>query len=212
MKNDAISNQAAATIRAMVVSGHILDGERINEVQLSKKLGISRTPIREGLGQLAAEQFVTLIPRRGFFAAALTPEEFSDLYDLRPIFDVEALILGGQPSSDEIDAIEGANRRFIKAKPGMAAVEADEVFHRLLIARCPNKVLLNYVENLMLRTQRYELALFRDTPPLQHAGEQHEKIIQALRAQNMELAAQHLRNNLTSGKDPILNWLSARSE
>lgn len=212
VQSEAISNQAAATIRNMIINGQILDGERINEVQLSKKLGISRTPIREGLGQLAAEQFVRLIPRRGFFAAELSPQEFSELYDLRPILDIEALILGGQPSNFEIDAIEAANKAFVLSKPGMDAVEADEHFHRLLLARCPNSVLLCIIENLMLRTQRYELALFRETSPMQHAGDQHEKIITSLRKQNMAKAAKHLRDNLTSGKAPILAWLSARSE
>ena len=212
MPNEAVSNQAAATIRAMIINGHILDGERINEVQLSKTLGISRTPIREGLGQLVAQQFVRIIPRRGFFAFALTAQEFSELYDLRPILDIEALILGGQPMDIEIDAIETANTVFLRSKPGAAAVEADENFHRLLLARCPNKVLLSYIENLMLRTQRYELALFRETKPVQHAGDQHAKIISALRNKDMAMAAKHLRQNLTSGKAPILDWLSARSE
>lgn len=210
--NEAVSNQAAATIRAMIINGQILDGQRINEVQLSAKLGISRTPIREGLGQLVAEQFVRLIPRRGFFAFELTAQEFSDLYDLRPILDVEALILGGQPSTTEINAIEAANKTFIRSKSGLAAVESDEAFHRTLLARCPNSVLLTYIENLMLRTQRYELALFRETTPVEHAGEQHERIIDALRNKDMTMAAEHLRKNLTNGKGPILDWLSSRSE
>lgn len=212
LRNTPVSNQAAATIRTMIINGQILDGERINEVQLSKKLGISRTPIREGLGQLVAEQFVRLIPRRGFFAFELTPQEFSELYDLRPILDVEALILGGQPSDIEIDAIEAANKVFLSSRSGLASVEADEAFHRILLTRCPNRVLLSYIENLMLRTQRYELALFRETMPVEHAGDQHNRIIRALRNKNMTMAAEHLRKNLTSGKGPILDWLSARSE
>lgn len=208
--NKAISNQAATIIRRMIVEGEISDGDRINEVHLSQHLNISRTPIREGLGQLVAEQFVEIIPRRGFFARELTASEFSNLYDLRPILDVEAFTLGGQPTTLEIDAIEKANLAFNKAGPGNAAVDADEAFHRLLLARCPNKVLMEFIESLILRTRRYELALFREATPIQSAGNQHALIIKALRDQDMSTAAKCLRDNLTSGKAPIITWLSTR--
>ncbi len=208
--SEAISSQAATIIRTMIVEGKISDGERINEVHLSHHLNISRTPIREGLGQLVAEQFVENIPRRGFFARELTVSEFSNLYDLRPILDVEAFTLGGQPSTSEIDAIEAANQGFNEAEAGSAAVDADEAFHRLLLARCPNKVLMEFIESLILRTRRYELALFRETTPIQSAGNQHALIIKALRDLDMATAAKRLRDNLTSGEAPILTWLSVR--
>ena len=208
--SEAIASQAATVIRTMIVEGEISDGERINEVHLSRQFNISRTPVREGLGQLVAEQFVKNIPRRGFFARELTASEFSNLYDLRPILDVEAFTLGGQPSTAEIDTIEAANQGFHEAAPGNATVNADDFFHKLLLARCPNKVLMGFINSLILRTRRYELALFRETTPTQFAGNQHALIIKALRDQDMAIAAKHLRDNLTSGKAPILKWLSAR--
>lgn len=208
--SEAISSQAATIIRTMIVEGEISDGDRINEVHLSKHLNISRTPIREGLGQLVAEHFVDSIPRRGFFVRELAASEFSNLYDLRPILDVEAFIIGGQPTTIEIDAIEVANQDFHEAYAGNAAVNADEAFHRLLLARCSNKVLMEFIESLILRTRRYELALFRETTPIQSASNQHALIIKALRDQDMAIAAKHLRDNLTSGKAPILEWLAAR--
>lgn len=194
----------------MIIDGAISDGDRINEVQLSRKLHISRTPIREGLGQLVAEGFVEIIPRRGFFACPLSAEEFSDLYDLRPLLDPEALILGGQPSSSKIDGLEKANEIFLNAQPGVEAVNADENFHRLLIAGCRNNVLLGVIDNLMARTRRYELALFRETAPVSFAADEHRMIIKALRDQRLQTAAKHLHSNLTSGKGPILDWLAER--
>jgi DNA-binding GntR family transcriptional regulator len=194
----------------MIVNGDIPDGQRINEVQLSQQLGISRTPIREGLGQLIAEQFVEIIPRRGFFARELTAREFSDLYDLRPLLDPVALTLGGQPSPLEIDAIDEANETFLNATSGVDAVIADEVFHKLLLVRCPNAVLMGMIDNLMVRTRRYELALFRSAPPQQAAVDQHAQIIAALREGDLPTAADRLRDNLSSGKAPILEWLAAR--
>ena len=208
--NEAITTQAAAVIRSMIIDGEILDGQRINEVQLSRQLGISRTPIREGLGQLIAEHFVEIIPRRGFFARELTSDEFSDLYDMRPLLDPEALLIGGQPSHHEIDTIEAANESFLNADGDVEAVNADEAFHRALLAHCPNAVLLGVIENLMARTRRYELALFRHASAKRVAGDGHARIIAALRNEDVATAAKALRDNLTGGKAPILDWLSAR--
>lgn len=209
-RSQAASEQVADIVRSMLIEGYIKDGQRINEVRLSEKLNVSRTPLREGLGQLVAEDFVEMIPRRGFFARELSSAEFSDLYDMRPILDPHALSIAGLPSPQEIDKIEAANHKFLNAKSGIAAVKADEVFHRLLIQRCPNLVLLGLIENLMKRTLRYELALFRETSPIQFAGNQHALIIEALRREDMDAAAQCLRDNLTSGKGPILTWLENR--
>ena len=206
------STQASRVIREMIINGELVDGERINEVHLSEQLGISRTPIREGLGQLITEQFIDVIPRRGFFVRELSPSEFSDLYDLRPLLDPHALLIGGLPSDGQIDAIERSNDAFLKARTRERAVKADEVFHRTLLARCPNLVLLNLIENLIARTQRYELALFRNTAAQYSAGDTHAKIISALRDQDLPSACEYLRQNLTDGKQPILDWLASRTQ
>lgn len=210
LASEPVSKQAAGVIRSMIIDGEIQDGQRINEVHLSEQLGISRTPIREGLGQLIAEQFVEVIPRRGFFARELTAHEFSDLYDMRPLLDPVALKLSGQPQPHEVDALEEANNKFLNANGGVEAVNRDDTFHRLLLKRCPNAELLGVIENLMARTRRYELALFRHTSSRQVAGDGHAKIIAALRQQDLAAAAESLRENLTSGKAPILDWLSER--
>jgi DNA-binding GntR family transcriptional regulator len=68
------------------------------------------------------------------------------------------------------------------------------------------------INNLMLRTRRYEVALFRETQPIQVANDEHEKIILAIKNQELERAAKLLRQNLTSGKKPILDWLESRSK
>ena len=59
-------------IRSMIIQGEMADGERLNEVHLSDRLGVSRTPVRESLNQLVVDGFIELIPRRGFFVRELS--------------------------------------------------------------------------------------------------------------------------------------------
>src|SRR5262245_12437793 len=70
-----ISDAAASAVRAMIIEGELSEGERINEVHLAEKLGVSRTPLREALNRLAAEGTIFARPRLGYYVRPLTLAE-----------------------------------------------------------------------------------------------------------------------------------------
>ena len=207
----SISSQAADEVRRRIVSGELAAGARINEVQLAAELGISRTPLREGLGQLVAERVVLTEPRRGFFVAPLGIAEFEQLYDIRPLLDPEALRLAGIPSPASLDRLERINRRLLAAKTPPAAIDLDDQWHLELLAACPNRVLVELIELIIGRTRRYEYALFRETGNVWTAGTEHESIVAALRRGDLAAACRFLEQNMRSGKAPIVAWLTERS-
>src|SRR5256886_12952136 len=88
---DNISDSVAAELRRRIVDGRLPAGERINEVHLSRELGVSRTPLREALSRLAAGGALTAVPRFGFFVRPPTSDELEQIYDIRPIRDPAAL-------------------------------------------------------------------------------------------------------------------------
>src|SRR5436309_2715334 len=102
---DNISDAVAIELRNMIVDGHLPAGERINEVHLSKQLGVSRTPLREALARLTQEGALRQVPRIGYFVRALTLEEFEQIYAIRPLLDPEALRLAGLPSSGRMERL-----------------------------------------------------------------------------------------------------------
>lgn len=193
------------------MNGSLADGARINEVHMAEELGVSRTPLREGLGQLVAENIVTAEPRKGFFVASMTVAEFEQLYDIRPLLDPEALRAAGIPSSANLDRLEKLNRRMLSAKTPSAAIKLDNAWHMELLAGCPNQVLIELIEQLIVRTSRYELALFRETKNVWTAGNEHDLIIAALRDGDLSAACARLKRNMQSGKAPIVEWLKQRS-
>ena len=207
-----ISDQAAASIHEMIVDGTLADGERINEVHLAEALGVSRTPLREGLGRLVAQGVVTTEPRRGFFVVPLTMSEFEQLYDIRPILDPEALRLSGIPSSDSLARLEKLNRKLLSTKTPSLAIDIDNAWHMELIAGCPNKILIELIQQQIDRTRRYEHALFRETKNLWVAGNEHDLIMTALKDDDLNTACAMLKQNMLSGKEPIVEWLSQREE
>ncbi len=193
----------------MIIDGRLSDGARINEVHLAAELGLSRTPLREALSRLVAEGALNVRPRLGFFVKPLNVAEFEQLYDIRPLLDPEALRLAGIPAVATIKRLERTNA-MLAARTGAAAVELDDLWHLDLIAACPNKVLIEMIENIILRTRRYELALMREARNVAVATTDHTDVLEALRANDLKAACAALKQNMQSGKAPILEWLRTR--
>jgi DNA-binding GntR family transcriptional regulator len=207
-----LSDNVAAALREMIVDGRLPAGERLNEVRLAAGLGVSRTPLREALGRLASEGAITSSPRIGFFVRPLTAEEFRQIYPIRAILDPEALKLAGIPSRRRIAELETVNRALGGASDAESVISRDDAWHLELLAGCPNRVLIDLIEQFMLRTRRYEIAYMRERRHVSAATDEHRRVLAALRARDLPRACEALRRNMQSGVAPVLRWLEAREK
>jgi DNA-binding GntR family transcriptional regulator len=207
---DNLSDSVVLKLRHMIVDGQLAAGARINEVHLSRQLAISRTPLREALARLAQEGALRSVARIGYFVRPLTVEEFEQLYDIRPILDPEALRLAGLPSRERMQQLQELNDAIGRARDSDAIINLDDEFHMELIAGCPNQVLIDLIRQIIQRTRRYEMALMRESRNVAVATANHKEIMTALRKRDLRGACAALRNNLRTGREPILAWLKAR--
>jgi DNA-binding GntR family transcriptional regulator len=207
---DNLSDSVVLRLRNMIVDGQLAAGARINEVHLSQQLGISRTPLREALARLAQEGALRSVPRIGYFVRPLTVEEFEQLYDIRPILDPEALRLAGLPSRERMQQLQDINDAIARARDSDAIINLDDEFHMELIAACPNQVLIELIRQIIQRTRRYETALMRESRNVAVSTANHKEIMTALRKRDLRAACAALKNNLRTGREPILAWLKAR--
>src|SRR5438105_9279723 len=105
--SDSIVDRVYEQLKAMAVSYEFKPGERLNEGELAKRLGVSRTPLREALNRLATEGFLRFSPGKGFFCRELDPKEIYDLYQLRKALEVGGIKLAVQQASETgITALE----------------------------------------------------------------------------------------------------------
>jgi DNA-binding GntR family transcriptional regulator len=100
-----LSDSLVIKVRQMIIDGSLRASERINEVRLSQKLGVSRTPLREAIAILAKEGALTSVPCVGWFVKPLSVGEFDQLYAIRPMLDPEALRLAGLPPAEQIERL-----------------------------------------------------------------------------------------------------------
>jgi DNA-binding GntR family transcriptional regulator len=207
---DNLSDSVVLKLRHLIVDGQLPAGARINEVHLSRQLAISRTPLREALARLAQEGALRSVARIGYFVRPLTVEEFEQLYDIRPILDPEALRLAGLPSRERMEKLQDLNDAIGRARDSDAIINLDDEFHMELIAACPNQVLIELIRQIVQRTRRYEIGLMRESRNVAVATANHKEIMMALRKRDLRSACAALRNNLRTGREPILAWLKAR--
>ena len=94
-----------------ILSGAIPDGSKLTEQAVCKRYGVSRTPVREAFRQLEADGLIDNIPNKGAFVTGLTKRDISDLFDLRILFEVQAVEWAiKRMSSEEIDELAASAR------------------------------------------------------------------------------------------------------
>jgi DNA-binding GntR family transcriptional regulator/CubicO group peptidase (beta-lactamase class C family) len=206
-----IADSIASDLRNEIMEGRLRAGERINEVHLAAAFGVSRTPLREALGRLVAEDAVASVARRGFFVTPLSLEEFKLLYPIRSILDPGALQLAGIPSTERLNRLAVLNKELVATKNAYARIRLDEAWHLELVAQCGNRILIDLIKQFMLRTRRYELALMREEFRVLRSVADHHRILRALRAGNLAKACNALGQNMAGGSTAIVAWLKSRS-
>ncbi|MFT3700258.1 MAG: GntR family transcriptional regulator [Kofleriaceae bacterium] len=207
MQRQSLSHNLEDEVRDLVVRGEL--SGRVNEVHLAEQLTVSRTPLREALTRLAGEHFLEAKPRHGFFVPPLTVDEVHQLYPIRARLDPWALELAGIPDKDAFFKLHELNERLGAARSAEQVIALDDEWHLLLLAHCPNRVLVDLIQQMIWRTRRYEQAYFRATKNIGNAYEEHGKLLTALRKKDLALACKRLADNMTSAIPELVAWLGA---
>lgn len=203
----------AQPIRAQIrreVADRVLDGRLppltpIRHTEMADELGVSVTPLREALIELAREGLIEARPNRGFVVAPFGERELRDLYEL--ISQLETAVLREHPpDSGRHDRLDEINRELaVTADDPWRAVEIDIEWHRELLAEDPNGIRRRILDGLKLRAMRYAYAYLREVGHIPRSVEQHGIILTRLRAADLEGAAAELEDNWRPRR--MLAWL-----
>ena len=122
------------TLRQAILKGELAPGERLMEIQLAEKLGVSRTPIREAIRKLELEGLVLMIPRKGAEVAKISEKSLRDVLEVRRSLEELAIELACQRMTDEeIEQLGERQNDFknaINKGNAMNIAETDEAFQR----------------------------------------------------------------------------------
>ena len=129
-----------------IISGRLRPGQRLDEVSLAERFGVSRTPIREALIQLSASGLVDIRPRRGAQVVLLGPRELVESFELMAEIEASCARLAasrmGDAEAEAIAAAHDACRDAVAASDDAAYYPANASFHAAIYAATGNRVLL----------------------------------------------------------------------
>lgn len=204
------------TLRQAILKGELAPGERLMEIALAKKLGVSRTPIREAIRKLELEGLVLMIPRRGAEVARISEKSLKDVLEVRRSLEELAIELACQRMTEEnVDELEQAGKDFEKAISSGSAIgmaEADEAFHDVIYNSTGNKRLVQILNNLREQMYRFRLEYIKDEDKRQILQLEHKKILEALRLRHMADAKSAAREHIDNQEITVLKNLQERQD
>lgn len=199
------------TLRQAILTGELKPGERLMEIHLANKLGVSRTPIREAIRMLELEGLVTMIPRRGAEVASITRKSLQDVLEVRRALDALAVELACERiSEEELASLRTACDHFAEVtKTGDATqiARADVDLHDIIVQATDNERLKQLVNNLSEQMYRYRFEYIKDASKHGQLIEEHEIIYHAIANKDKEVAAQAVKTHIDNQEHSIIKTL-----
>ena len=182
------------TLRKAILKGELKPGERLMEIALAEKLGVSRTPVREAMRKLELEGLVVMIPRRGAQVANITEKDLNDVLEVR--IALENLSIENacaRMTEEQLGDLWKAAKNF---EDTMA--EADVAFHEVIYKSSDNRRLNQVLNNLREQIYRYRVEYLKDEETRNLLVKEHEEIYEAIKNRDLkkakEISYQHIEN------------------
>ncbi len=198
-------------LRHAILIGELKPGERLMEIHLANKLGVSRTPIREAIRMLELEGLVIMTPRRGAEVAQITEKSMNDVLEVRQALDALCVELACKRiTSEELEALRLACEAFeesVKTGDLRKIAEADVTLHDIIIQATGNPRLIQLVNNLSQQMYRYRFEYIKDSTQHETLIKEHKIIYESLVAGNAETAEGAARTHIDNQRKAIIRQI-----
>ena len=172
-------------LKHKILTGEIVSQTRLMEIDLSEKMNVSRTPIREAIKRLADDGLVKVEPRRGAYVANISIKDMLDVFEVRE--DMEGFVaklaakrITGEEKEQLKEIAAEYEEAIEKANDKERIIELDEKFHNFIVKCSGNETLrelVNYVQELSLR---FRYLYYDDFSLYESTAEQHNRIMEAI--------------------------------
>lgn len=194
------SDIIADELEDLILDGSFASGERLDEVQLAERFGVSRTPIREALQRLTLSGLLVQYPRRGVFVRQPGPVELVEMFEVMAELEAAAARFAALRISDK--ALEELERNNAACRASVTAQDCDgyyrdnETFHQIIYAQSGNGFLEEECRRLHRRLRPFRRLQLRLRGRLAQSMAEHEAIVAALQAGDSEGAATAIRGHV----------------
>lgn len=203
------------TIREAIISGELKPGERLMEVQLAEKMGVSRTPVREAIRKLELEGLVEMIPRKGAHVAEVSVKDIMDVLEVRASMDGLATSLASQRiTPDEVKELNHVLSQFVtnvEKENVSGTIKKDVEFHDVIYRASRNDKLLQISNSLREQVHRFRIIYLKGTGSTKDVIKEHEQIVEAIVTKDSQLAQKIAYDHIRKQEESIIKALKRNS-
>ncbi|MEU1404120.1 GntR family transcriptional regulator [Streptomyces sp. NPDC005728] len=183
-RRSSYRERVADALRAALIAGELLPGEVYSAPSLAARFGVSATPVREAMLDLAKEGLVDTVPNKGFRVTAVSDRQLDEYTNIRALIEIPTVTdLARTADRVSLEALRPAAREIVTAAVAgdlIAYVEADTRFHLGLLALAGNAHLVEVVADLRKRSRLYGLTALVEAGRLLASAEEHLDLLDAL--------------------------------
>lgn len=186
LQHSNLRDQALEVLKLRLVSGDLAPGEIYSAASLATELGVSNSPVREAMLALVNQGLMETVKNRGFRVIPLSKRELGNIYDLRVMIEIPAMVRLAERHQDvaehaeEFTEIANDIVRYAEAGDIVNYLDADRNFHLKLLELLDNEHLVSIVANLRDQSRQYGLKSLSERGVLVKSAEEHEPILKAV--------------------------------
>jgi DNA-binding GntR family transcriptional regulator len=197
--------QAAAQIRGLIIDRVLLPGEKILQVELAERIGVSRSPLREALRTLESEGVVAYEINRGYVVARIGDDDLAQIYRMRELLENELLRTVQRPSAELLARLKELNDKMMVAIDERDVTEVlryNREFHFAIFDLSPLSQMRKEVARLWQMSDIYSAAWWRRQPEARkRIGAEHRAVISALRKFDLDKLVEICATHRTGGHE-----------
>ena len=201
---ELLSKKVYRILKERIIKGDLAQGSKLFEAKIAEQLGVSRTPVREAIRELAAEGFVKISPNQGVEISNISIEDIQEVLQIRAVLEgLAAKLAATKITKEKIKKLENINKnmeKYARKDDIFNVIRESEKFHGLILGICGNSRLIQIRKNLNDQIHRYRSISLNIPGRPKYALEEHIKITEALKqgdsARADELSKIHIENVL----------------
>ena len=190
------------TLREAILRGDLVPGERLMELQLASKLGVSRTPIREAIRMLEQEGLAITIPRKGAIVAGMTEKDMQDVLEIREALEeLSVQVACDKITEEEIAELQKNMKNFehsLKRGDLKKMAQADVEFRDVIYRATDNPKLISMLNNLREQMYRYRVEYLKNPQNHEQLLHEHEAIYKGIVEKDKSAVTEMIRKHISN--------------
>jgi DNA-binding GntR family transcriptional regulator len=207
-----LADQVYEILRDSILRQELSPGERLELDELQDRLGVSRTPVKEALKQLATECLVEIVPRRGTYVAELSAREIAERFEVRQILELGAVdCVIANLKEAELEHVQQLHTEMLDlVEPGggiadyFRFLDLDVEFHRAILQIAGNDQLVDTYDGLNLKLQMAKVFYLDRDKRVDVVNAEHGRILQALETRHVDNLKEAIRNHIQGSKEFVV--------